>query len=125
MVFIFGLIHGFGLSTRLQQLNLADHNLIYSILSFNVGVELGQILALVIVFPLLLIIRGESFKKISVLLNWGLIFLGILLLIYQLNGYFTFEENHNNQIYKKQMTLDEHNHDKKKHSHDKHHHDHD
>ena len=125
MVFIFGLIHGFGLSTRLQQLNLADHNLIYSILSFNVGVELGQVLALLIVFPLLLIIRGESFKKISVLLNWGLIFLGILLLIYQLNGYFTFEENHNNQIHKKQMKLDEHNHDKKKHSHDKHHHDHD
>ncbi len=137
MVFIFGLIHGFGLSTRLQQLNLTDHNLIYSILSFNVGVELGQISALLIVFPLLLIIRGESFKKISVLLNWGLIFLGMLLLIYQLNGYFTFEKNHNNQIHEKQMKLDEHNHDvkeaaphlhnhdKKKHSHDKHHHDHD
>ncbi len=137
MVFIFGLVHGFGLSTRLQQLNLTDHNLIYSILSFNVGVELGQISALLIVFPLLLIIRGESFKKISVLLNWGLIFLGMLLLIYQLNGYFTFEKNHNNQIHEKQMKLDEHNHDvkeaaphlhnhdKKKHSHDKHHHDHD
>ena len=137
MVFIFGLIHGFGLSTRLQQLNLTDHNLIYSILSFNVGVELGQISALLIVFPLLLLIRRESFKKISVLLNWGLIFLGMLLLIYQLNGYFTFEENHNNQIHEKQMQLDEHNHDvketaphlhnqdKKKHSHDKHHHDHD
>ena len=46
MVFIFGLIHGFGLSTRLQQLNLGNNNLIYSILSFNVGVELGQIAAL-------------------------------------------------------------------------------
>ena len=137
MVFIFGLIHGFGLSTRLQQLNLTDHNLIYSILSFNVGVELGQISALLIVFPLLLLIRRESFKKISVLLNWGLIFLGMLLLIYQLNGYFTFEENHNNQIHEKQMQLDEHNHDvkeatphlhnhdKKKHSHNKPHHDHD
>ena len=137
MVFIFGLIHGFGLSTRLQQLNLTDHNLIYSILSFNVGVELGQISALLIVFPLLLLIRRESFKKISVLLNWGLIFLGMLLLIYQLNGYFTFEENHNNQIHEKKMQLDEHNHDvkeatphlhnhdKKKHSHNKPHHDHD
>jgi len=137
MVFIFGLIHGFGLSTRLQQLNLTDDKLIYSILSFNVGVELGQITALLIVFPLLLMIRKESFKKISVLLNWGLIFLGMLLLIYQLNGYFTFEENHNNQIHEKQMQLDEHNHDvkeatphlhnhdKKKHSHNKPHHDHD
>lgn len=137
MVFIFGLIHGFGLSTRLQQLNLTDDKLIYSILSFNVGVELGQITALLIVFPLLLMIRKESFKKISVLLNWGLIFLGMLLLIYQLNGYFTFEEKHNNQIHEKQMKLDEHNHDvkeaaphlhnhdKKMHSHDKHHDDHD
>ena len=113
MVFIFGLIHGFGLSTRLQQINLADENLIFSILSFNVGVELGQISALLIVFPLLLIIRGESFKKISVLLNWGLIFLGMLLLIYQLNGYFRFGEYHNNQIYEKKIKLDEHHHDKK------------
>ena len=31
MVFVFGLIHGFGLSTRLQQLHLPDHNLLYSI----------------------------------------------------------------------------------------------
>jgi len=131
MVFIFGLVHGFGLSTRLQQLNLTDHNLIYSILSFNVGVELGQIAALLIVFPLLLMIRGESFKKISVLLNWGLIFLGILLLIYQLNGYFAFEDHHNNEIHGNQVELDNdeenyphsHDHDDSNHSHDKHHHD--
>jgi len=64
MVFIFGLIHGFGLSTRLQQINLGDNNLIYSILSFNVGVELGQIAALAIVYPLLLSIRGKYFEKI-------------------------------------------------------------
>jgi len=136
MVFIFGLVHGFGLSTRLQQLNLTDHNLIYSILSFNIGVELGQITALLIVFPLLLMIRGESFKKISVSLNWGLIFLGILLLIYQLNGYFTFEGQHDNEIHEKQMELDKHshhtkeaphshNHDKNNHSHDEDHHNHD
>ena len=135
MVFIFGLIHGFGLSTRLQQLNLTEHNLIYSILSFNVGVELGQIAALLIVFPFILMIRGESFKKISVLLNWGLIVLGILLLIYQLNGYFTFEGHHNNEIHENQMELDDHNHHEepsthshdhndKNHSHDEHHHNH-
>ena len=117
MVFIFGLIHGFGLSTRLQQLNLTDHNLIYSILSFNVGVELGQIGALLIVFPLLLMIRGESFKKISVLLNWGLIILGILLLIYQLNGYFSFEDHHDNEIHENQIELNDHNHHKETHPH--------
>jgi len=136
MVFIFGLIHGFGLSTRLQQLNLMDHNLIYSILSFNMGVELGQITALLIVFPFILMIRKESFKKISELLNWGLIVLGMLLLIYQLNGYFTFEGSHHNEIHEKQIELDAHNHhtketphshnqNDKNHSHDEHHHDHD
>ena len=39
------------------KINLGDHNLIYSILSFNVGVEFGQIAALVIVFPLLMLIK--------------------------------------------------------------------
>ena len=93
MVFLFGLIHGFGLSTRLQQINLDNHNLIYSILSFNVGVELGQIAALVIVFPLLMLIRGKSFDKLSKLSNYGLIIAGIFLLIYQLNGFFTEDEH--------------------------------
>ena len=113
MVFIFGLIHGFGLSTRLQQLNLADHNLIYSILSFNIGVELGQIGALLIAFPLILMIQKNSYEKISKLLNWGLIVLGVLLLIYQLNGYFTSEEHHNNEIHEKKMMIDEHKHPEK------------
>lgn len=131
MVFIFGLIHGFGLSTRLQQLNLTDHNLILSILSFNVGVELGQILALLIVFPLLLLIRGDSFKKISFLLNWGLIFLGMLLLVYQLNGYFTSETKDDNHVHEKKSKVHQHSHDNKEHSHDNenenhnHNHDHD
>ena len=137
MVFVFGLIHGFGLSTRLQQINLGDHNLIYSILSFNVGVELGQVIVLLIVFPLLLMIRGDSFKKLSKLLNWGLIVLGILLLMYQLNGYFTFEDNHDYEVQNTQMGgIDQHDHhvedhkhshenDDKDHTHDGHHHDHD
>ena len=95
MVFIFGLIHGFGLSTRLQQINLGDHNLLYSILSFNVGVELGQIAALAIVFPALMVIRGKFFDKISKISNYGLIIAGTFLLIFQLNGYFTDTHEHN------------------------------
>ena len=95
MVFVFGLIHGFGLSTRLQQINLGDHNLLYSILSFNVGVELGQIAALAIVFPALMVIRGKLFDKISKISNYGLIIAGTFLLIFQLNGYFTDTHEHN------------------------------
>jgi hypothetical protein len=49
MVFAFGLIHGFGLSTRLQQMTLVDDpQLIPKILAFNVGVEAGQIAALLV-----------------------------------------------------------------------------
>mgnify|MGYP000253529966 CR=1 FL=1 len=66
LVFIFGLIHGFGLSTRLQQLPLGEDHLVLKILSFNVGVELGQIIALTI---MLVILAGwrktESFNRFS------------------------------------------------------------
>ena len=113
MVFIFGLIHGFGLSTRLQQINLGDNNLIYSILSFNVGVELGQIAALAIVFPLLLSIRGKYFEKISKLSNWGLIIAGGFLLIYQLSNFITEDTHHYNDMDNKQIDIEEHHHNHK------------
>ena len=88
MVLIFGLIHGFGLSTRLQQIDLGHHLLIYKILSFNGGGEIGQIIALSITFPLLMLLKKQLIN-ISKLTNWMLIVMGALLLIYQLNGYFT------------------------------------
>ena len=111
MVFIFGLIHGFGLSTKLQEI-AAEHSINLSlsqILSFNVGVELGQIVVLLIIFPLLSMLRGKFFDKISKLSNWGLITAGIFLLYFQLNGFFT-ENNHNHDI------------PKDKHDHHHHHH---
>ena len=90
MVFIFGLIHGFGLSTKLQEVALASNiNLTISqILSFNVGVEFGQIIVLVIMYPILKMLRGDYFNLISKISNWLLIILGILLLVMQLNGFF-------------------------------------
>ena len=123
MVLIFGLIHGFGLSTRLQQISLDGNNLIYSILSFNVGVELGQIAALSIVFPLLLLMRGSFFENISKLSNWGLIIIGGLLLIYQLNGFFTLDIQHHDEKNNNQIELNkhEHNHNDEKHKHSNHH----
>ena len=88
MVFSFGLIHGFGLSTRLQTLPLGESGLLGRILAFNVGVELGQIAALTIMLVLLSAWRRtESFKKFSIISNVILIFLGFLLLLMQLHGY--------------------------------------
>jgi hypothetical protein len=88
-VFIFGLIHGFGLSTRLQQLPLGDDGLIWKIISFNVGVEFGQIAALSIMLIFLTQWRKtESFKKFSVASNIGLILVGAALFVFQMSGYF-------------------------------------
>jgi len=89
MVFIFGLIHGFGLSARLQDLTLAeDPNLLSKILLFNVGVEGGQIAALVVMAAAINAWRKVEFwPVISRVVNAGLIFAGLLLLLFQLHGY--------------------------------------
>jgi len=90
MVFIFGLIHGFGLSTRLQQLPLGEKGMgmLLRIVSFNVGVEFGQILALAIMLILLSSIRkAEIFKRFSRVANDGLILAGFMLFLMQLHGY--------------------------------------
>jgi hypothetical protein len=87
-VFLFGLIHGFGLSTRLQQLPLGHEGLILRILSFNVGVEIGQILALAGMWVFLSNWRKTaSFMRLSRVSNILLLAAGLLLLLMQLHGY--------------------------------------
>jgi len=89
-VFGFGLLHGFGLSTRLQQLPLGDDNLaiLGRILSFNVGVEIGQILALIVMVGVLALWRRRpSFGRFSYAANLALVWAGALLLLMQLHGY--------------------------------------
>lgn len=89
MVLIFGLIHGFGLSTRLQSFEMGATQFLAKIICFNVGVELGQILALIpIVF---LITRWQSKKSYDAFYkaaNYYLVIAGIALFIYQMYGYF-------------------------------------
>ena len=88
MVFVFGLIHGFGLSTRLQMLPLVEDGLVLKILSFNLGVEFGQIAALtVMLFFLAGWRKTKSFKDFSNAANVLLMSLGALLLLQQLHGY--------------------------------------
>lgn len=88
MVFAFGLIHGFGLSTRLQQLPLGEDGLVLRILAFNVGVEVGQVIALSVMLLLLLGWRKTaSFIRFSKFANVGLMIAGVLLLLMQLHGY--------------------------------------
>lgn len=90
MVFGFGLLHGFGLSTRLQQLPLGDDtiSMLLRILSFNVGVEIGQVVALsLMVIGLSAWRKQESFKRFSFASNSALMFAGVYLLFMQLHGY--------------------------------------
>lgn len=89
-VFGFGLLHGFGLSTRLQQLPLGDDpvGMLWRILSFNVGVELGQIAALAVMVALLAAWRARpSFARFAYAANLALIIAGVYLLFTQLHGY--------------------------------------
>jgi hypothetical protein len=88
MVFLFGLVHGFGLSTRLQELPLGDEGLIARILAFNVGVELGQVAALTVMLVFFKAWRStQSFERFTSLANSVLVLAGVGLFLYQVNGY--------------------------------------
>lgn len=87
-VLVFGLFHGFGLATKLQEFQLAREGLAANIVSFNVGVEIGQILALSCIFIALSVWRTRpSFFRNAYAANVLLMGCGWLLVGYQLAGY--------------------------------------
>ncbi len=89
-VFAFGLAHGFGLSTKLQDLRLSPDGLVGNIVAFNVGVELGQFAALaVILLAFQLWRRTASFQKGAYLANVLIMTAGFALFGYQITGYLT------------------------------------
>ena len=88
-VLIFGLFHGLGLATKLQDLTLSSDGLVPNILAFNVGVEAGQLLALgVILIGMGFWRRTPSFASQAENANRLLVFAGFGLFAYQLEGYF-------------------------------------
>lgn len=88
-VLAFGLVHGFGLATKLQALSLSRDGLVGNILAFNVGVEFGQFAALaVMLIGLDLWRRTASFQRHAYAVNSLLILAGLLLFGVQLTGYF-------------------------------------
>ena len=88
-VLIFGLFHGFGLATKLQELDLSKNGLVTNIISFNVGVEIGQVLALTAVLIALSVWRTRSsFLRDAFATNTALMTVGFLLAGYQITGYF-------------------------------------
>lgn len=87
--FGFGLIHGFGLATKIQDYDLAPDGLLANLISFNFGVEIGQILALsVILIAISFWRKSGSFMRHAYTANTVMMMLGFLLMGYQIVGYF-------------------------------------
>jgi hypothetical protein len=88
-VLIFGLFHGFGLATKLQEFALTPNGLVGNIVSFNVGVEIGQVLALTAILIALTFWRTRiGFLRHAFATNAVVMACGFLLVGYQLSGYF-------------------------------------
>jgi hypothetical protein len=88
-VLIFGLFHGFGLATKLQEFQLPDDGLITNLIAFNLGVELGQITALAfILLGINLWRKHRSFTRFAISTNSFLMGAGFILVGFQLTGYF-------------------------------------
>jgi len=88
-VLIFGLFHGFGLATKLQEFEFGREGLLQNLIAFNIGVELGQLFALTFVLIFLSFWRRyQSYLKFSTVSNTLLMSSGIMLTMFQLYGYF-------------------------------------
>ena len=88
-VLVFGLFHGFGLATKLQEFSIPTNGLVANLVAFNVGVELGQFIALAFVLLAFAFWRRHpSFVKHAWTANVLLMSGGLLLVGYQLSGYY-------------------------------------
>lgn len=87
--FIFGLFHGFGLATKILDYELPADGLLPNLIFFNIGVEIGQILALVVILIAITYWRkSKSFMPRAYTANAFMMMLGFLLMGYQITGYF-------------------------------------
>jgi hypothetical protein len=86
---IFGLFHGFGLATKVQEYKIAQDGLLTNLVAFNIGVEIGQILGL---FAILIAIsfwrKSDSFFRHAYTANVAMMAAGFVLVGMQLTGYF-------------------------------------
>ena len=88
-VLLFGLFHGFGLATKIQDFALPRRGLVPNIVAFNVGVEIGQLLALsAILIGMAYWRRTASFQRQAFATNVLIMTCGFLLVGYQMTGYF-------------------------------------
>jgi hydrogenase/urease accessory protein HupE len=85
--FAFGLIHGFGFSSVLQEIGLPRDNLVWALLNFNLGVEAGQLVAVLIAIPALLWLKKQSYEQRVIRgLSWLVMLAGLSWFIERLMG---------------------------------------
>jgi hypothetical protein len=86
---VFGFCHGFGLSSKILDYNISPDGLLPNLLAFNVGVEVGQLLALaVILIAMGFWRRSPSFLRHAYTANVVMMTAGFVLIGYQLTGWF-------------------------------------
>lgn len=87
---IFGLLHGFGLATKIQEFGIPQDGLLVNLLSFNIGVEIGQLLALGAILIFIGFWRRQpGFWDQARLANYALLICGFTLMSYQLLEFFS------------------------------------
>ena len=88
-VLLFGFAHGFGLSTKLQDLSLSQDGLVPNMIAFNIGVEMGQFAALALILIAFNVWRrSDSFIRSAYATNVVVMGMGFALFGYQMTGYF-------------------------------------
>lgn len=86
---IFGFFHGFGLSSKIIEYDISSDGLVPNLLAFNVGVELGQLIALAMILIVMSFWRkSDGFFRHAYTANVAMMGAGFLLIGYQLTGYF-------------------------------------
>ena len=84
VTFIFGLIHGFGFANVLSEFGLYQQSLLLSLLGFNIGVEIGQLLIVLTVVPLIFYLRYTLiYQKFILIYGSALIFIISLLWLFE------------------------------------------
>ncbi len=82
LTFGFGLIHGFGFASVLQELIVGKSNLLVSVVSFNLGVEIGQLMIFLVLLPILHLLKNKiEFRKVTIGVSLAIFMLGFTWLI--------------------------------------------
>ena len=93
--FLFGLFHGLGLAAKILDYEISPDGLLPNLIAFNIGVEIGQLLALSLILILISYWRrSESFLRHAYSANAFMMMLGFMLIGYQMTGFFIMQSQY-------------------------------